>query len=440
MRQRQDLFGRWAVLGGAVGAVALLVGHEVVTRRAYGASVGALTTVTANTLPTVLHLSELRRVVRDLELEAALRRDRGSATDQLEAQLERLWPVVEAHLDAYLALPAVPEEAPLRLHLRAAVAALKEAERRLASTQDEPTARRILLGQVVPAAAEVRAVADAIVTLNAQAANEAAWEVVRAHDNANDLSRLLLLGVAAVLAASAAVGYAAVGRVERAAARQFEELDAFAGRVAHDLKGPLQPALLATGVLGREPLSPPAAAALERLERSVRRAAALVDGLLAFARAGAEPAEGGRARVDEVVLELEPGWRHLAEEEEATLELDVTPRLDVRASAAVVGSILENLTRNALLYLGPSERRHVTVRARQDDGAVLLEVTDTGPGIPHDLLERLFRPFERGSERPGGSGLGLATVKRLAEAHGGRVSIDTRLGEGTRLRVRLPSP
>lgn len=437
MSKRQDLFGRWAVLAGALGSLALLVGHEVVTRRAYGASIAALTTVTANTLPTVLHLSELRRVVRDLELEAALGRERG-APDRMEAQLERLWPVVEAHLSAYLALPAVQEEAPLRLALRAAIAGLKDAERRLTTAADEGAARRILQREVIPAAAEVRTVADAIVTLNAQAANEAAWQVVGAHDRANDLSRLLLVGVALVLLLSGGLGYAALARAERTAARQLEELDAFAGRVAHDLKGPLQPAVLAADVLAREPLSPAGISALERLSRSHGRAAALVDGLLAFARAAAEPAEGSRARVDEVVHELEPGWRQLAQEEGAEVALDVPPRLEVRASPAVLGSILDNLTRNALLYLGPAEVRRVTVRVRPDDGAVTLEVQDTGPGIPHDLLERLFRPFERGSERPGGSGLGLATVKRLAEAHGGRVSIDSRLGEGTLLRVRLP--
>ncbi len=134
---------------------------------------------------------------------------------------------------------------------------------------------------------------------------------------------------------------------------------------------------------------------------------------------------------------MTPGLCALATEERAEIRFQVEPRLHALASKAVLGSIVDNLARNALLYLGDSERRTASLRARSDAGRVVIEVEDTGPGIPPDMLARLFRPFERGSTRPG-TGLGLATVKRLIEAHAGDITVRSQVGLGTTFIVRLP--
>lgn len=436
--RRVDLFGRWVVLAALLAGGAALFAHEVITRRAYDASLLAMTTVTDDTLPTIVHLSELRRVVRDLDIELALADDL-QPTELLRAQVEQWWPVIDEHLQAYLALPASSQERPMRRHLLAAVAALRGAERRLLVAPDEAAAGRVFEEQVVPSAREVRVLTDAIVLLNSRQAARAAQGVLHEHEQANDLSRLLLVGMSLVLLTFGAAAYRALARAERVARSTLEELDAFAGRVAHDLKGPLQPALLAVNVLEREEaLSPTGRKALGRLDRGCRQASALIDGLLAFARAGAAADPTAAARVDEVVLRLEGAWRQLALEEGATIDVDVEPRSAARASEAVVTSIVDNLARNALLHLGPVDRRCVSIRARQVGERLELDVTDSGQGIPADMRDRIFRPFERGSDRPGGSGLGLATVKRLVDAHGGTVELSSRLGEGTTVRVRLP--
>ena len=68
-------------------------------------------------------------------------------------------------------------------------------------------------------------------------------------------------------------------------------------------------------------------------------------------------------------------------------------------------------------------------------------LADSGPGIPADALPHIFEPFYRvEGTRPGGLGIGLATVHRVVEAHGGQVELDTAPGAGTRVRVSLPSP
>jgi signal transduction histidine kinase len=80
----------------------------------------------------------------------------------------------------------------------------------------------------------------------------------------------------------------------------------------------------------------------------------------------------------------------------------------------------------------------VTLRVRAGDAGATFEVEDTGPGIPREALGRLFQPFERATQRPGGAGLGLATVRRLVEAHGGAVRVTSRVDVGSVFTVELP--
>src|SRR3546814_20631675 len=82
----------------------------------------------------------------------------------------------------------------------------------------------------------------------------------------------------------------------------------------------------------------------------------------------------------------------------------------------------------------------VTISARHSDGEMLLEVVDTGIGIPDADRDRVFGKFERGSleTRHSGAGLGLSLVKRLIELHGGRVELDSRVGGGTRVTCHVP--
>lgn len=108
-------------------------------------------------------------------------------------------------------------------------------------------------------------------------------------------------------------------------------------------------------------------------------------------------------------------------------------------SEGVLSSIVQNLVRNAIAHMGESVVRDVRVRGRAVSPTMLeLEVADTGPGIPEDVKRRLFLPFERGSTTAEGHGLGLATVKRLVDGHGGSIAVHTEVGRGTAFRVRLP--
>ncbi len=89
---------------------------------------------------------------------------------------------------------------------------------------------------------------------------------------------------------------------------------------------------------------------------------------------------------------------------------------------------------------GAKIARTVVVTASAEGHAVTVTVSDRGPGIDSALVPRVFEPFVRGSERPDSYGLGLATVKRLVEAHRGTISVQSTPEAGTTFVIRLPSP
>jgi two-component system phosphate regulon sensor histidine kinase PhoR len=128
---------------------------------------------------------------------------------------------------------------------------------------------------------------------------------------------------------------------------------------------------------------------------------------------------------------------------EAGVQLSITANgpARVRGSARDLALLVRNLVDNAIRYTPAGGSVEVTLAA--DDGEAVLTVSDTGVGIPTRDLPRVFERFYRvdraRSRETGGTGLGLSIVRHVVENHGGRVSVDSELGRGTRFEVRLPA-
>jgi two-component system sensor histidine kinase KdpD len=105
-----------------------------------------------------------------------------------------------------------------------------------------------------------------------------------------------------------------------------------------------------------------------------------------------------------------------------------------------IGEVVYNLVENAAKYAPPGSL--IEIQVSHAPRAVQVEVLDGGPGLPPEAVPHLFEPFyrARASQSPGGLGLGLAVVKGLVEAHGGRVFADNRPGGGARFVFSLPLP
>ncbi|MEL7229315.1 MAG: HAMP domain-containing sensor histidine kinase, partial [Pseudomonadota bacterium] len=120
----------------------------------------------------------------------------------------------------------------------------------------------------------------------------------------------------------------------------------------------------------------------------------------------------------------------------------VDPALEVQADGEQLFRVLVNLARNAVQAMeqveGEAVVRRLTVEAHNDDGKTHIALTDTGPGLPEEMRERLFTAFQT-SGRAGGTGLGLAIAAELIRAHGGTIKLAQREGPGARFEICLPN-
>jgi len=181
-------------------------------------------------------------------------------------------------------------------------------------------------------------------------------------------------------------------------------------------------------------------AAAQRGMKTLQRVQLIVNGLLDFARAGARPAPGVSVELKPVLDDLADALGMAAREKQIDLAVEPVPSCAVACSAGVLTSLMANLLNNAIKYMGEDgHERRITVRVRDVGQLARVEVADTGPGIPRELLPTLFEPYVRGANggKPG-IGLGLATVKRIAQTHGGRAGVESTPGEGSCFWFELP--
>jgi signal transduction histidine kinase len=256
-----------------------------------------------------------------------------------------------------------------------------------------------------------------------------------------DAGCVLLAVAAGLLARRSMHGYTRLlGEHSQLLERRADELELFAGRVAHDILSPLGAAKLSVDLAARRQVAPEHAQLLERATASLRRVQLMVDGLYEFARAGARPVPGAHAAVREVVMDLTDGLRPEAEAANVELSVAAGPTTGaVACSPGVLTSLLSNLLRNAFKCLASAPVKRVDVRVLDNGPSVRFEVEDTGPGLPPGLGDNVFLPYVRAAHAgEPGLGLGLATVKRIALAHGGAVGVRSAPEHGCLFWFELP--
>jgi signal transduction histidine kinase/PAS domain-containing protein len=217
--------------------------------------------------------------------------------------------------------------------------------------------------------------------------------------------------------------------------------------ISHDLRTPLNSIigyaeLLIMGV--PEPLSESTRERVERMRAGAQHLLHLINQLLALSRldAGREEVRAEELDVADLVREVAVVVEPLALERSLGFVLDLPDRrLTLRTDEGKLRQVLVNLAANAIKF---TERGEVRVRVEASaSGGANIHVADTGPGIAEEHRERIFEPFwqvdaaQRGNQ--GGTGLGLSVVSRLVELLGGRISVESRLGEGSTFTVALPA-
>jgi signal transduction histidine kinase len=218
------------------------------------------------------------------------------------------------------------------------------------------------------------------------------------------------------------------------------ELEQFSGRIAHDILSPLTAVSIALRLgCGPNQEKQSTARSLARGTNALERIQSLVYGLLEFARAGAKPDPKGRSEVEPILSNLAGALESDAAAVGAELKVAVSGTSVVACNSGVLTSLISNLAQNAIKYIGGGPIQRVEIRAFERGDFVRFEVEDTGPGLPPGLEEHVFEPYVQGPRATqGGIGLGLATVKRLVEAHRGTLGLRSVPGQGCVFWFELP--
>ena len=222
----------------------------------------------------------------------------------------------------------------------------------------------------------------------------------------------------------------------------FQRQNRFTADASHELRTPVSVILADTesalaGTRSEEELRE----TVETCYRAANRMRDLVNALMTLTRIDAgqtvhQPERFDLSRVAEECADL---VRPLASQHEVTLELDLSPA-EITGVAGQFSQVILNLLTNAIHYNRPGGL--VRLAVAQDDAATTLTVADTGVGISAEdqehVFERFYRVDKARSRRLGGSGLGLSICQSIVEAHGGRITVRSEVGQGTRFAVRLP--
>ncbi|MDY0012600.1 MAG: PAS domain S-box protein [Rhodocyclaceae bacterium] len=218
------------------------------------------------------------------------------------------------------------------------------------------------------------------------------------------------------------------------------ELEAFSYSVSHDLRAPLRAIDGFAHIIEEdyaERLDPAGRAYLVRIRTASHRMAALIDDLIELARLTRQPLRREYVDVTEMAEQIVDELR--AENPDRMVDLHLTQGLSAHADRPLLRVVLENLLRNAWKFTIKTPHPQVTVSAERINDKLTYCVADNGVGFDMAFADKLFRPFHRlhGSGDFSGSGIGLATVQRVIQRHGGHVWAEARPNEGARFYFTL---
>ncbi|WP_248346103.1 PAS domain-containing protein [Anaeromyxobacter paludicola] len=232
------------------------------------------------------------------------------------------------------------------------------------------------------------------------------------------------------------------------AATRLASVGTLAAGVAHEINNPLtyvsaNLAVLLDELSAAAPLEERRGELRERAEEA-RQGASRIASVVAAMRALGGPERAGQACAIDVGAELQAALQMARNQvvQRAALEVSIAPDLP-KASAKTneLGRVFLNLLVNAAQALpeGQADRNRVTVEARRSGDGIVVEVSDTGPGIPPEVRERMFEAFFTTKPVGVGTGLGLSIARSIVVSAGGAIEVDSEPGRGATFRVRLPA-
>jgi signal transduction histidine kinase len=228
---------------------------------------------------------------------------------------------------------------------------------------------------------------------------------------------------------------------EMVQAEHLASMGELAAGVAHEIRNPLAGIAGAIEIITKDfPKDHPDREVLEDLRQEVRRIEKVLNNLLAYARP--KPPQFARADLKETVARTLQLARQQTGTKKVEFSIQISPSLpDFRMDAEQLHQVLLNLVLNGIQAV--EHEGKITIAASVQNSGVLsrpdvveISVSDTGPGIHPEHLERIFRPFY--TTKRGGTGLGLSLCRRIVSQHGGTLSAESEVNKGSRFVIRIP--
>ncbi len=228
-------------------------------------------------------------------------------------------------------------------------------------------------------------------------------------------------------------------RARVARAEQLAEVGTLTGGLAHEIKNPLSTVLLNLQLLQEElgPSDPGQSRIINRLATVSREATRLRDILDDFLKyAGKIELRRESVDLNALLEELVDFFSPQAQLNRVQVRFKPQPGgLRVNIDPRLIKQTVLNLMLNAMQAMGGGGE--LILSAGKSDSSAVIDVIDTGPGIPADQQEKIFQAYY--STKKGGTGLGLAMARRIVEEHGGQISLRSEVGKGSDFSIRLPS-
>ena len=257
-------------------------------------------------------------------------------------------------------------------------------------------------------------------------------------------NRTLYIALLVLLYLGIGVGFGLTIREMRRAYKLSRMKTDFVANISHELRTPLTGVRLFAETLraGRAEGPEEVRQCVAMLSTEADRLSRMVEKLLDWSRleAGRTSLELERTEVPALLDRIGQAYR--AQQLPASYQTELDPQLPpVNVDRDAMAQVVLNLLHNAVKYTGEDKR--IRVRARRAGRNVAIEVEDNGPGVrPHErkrIFERFYRADDLLSRQTEGTGLGLAIAKKIVELHGGRIELDSRVGQGSTFRVLLPA-
>lgn len=229
-------------------------------------------------------------------------------------------------------------------------------------------------------------------------------------------------------------------KTEEELAAANKELEAFSYTVSHDLKAPLRSVNGFAEMLAYKyssVLDDEGKRLLEVIQNKAKRMGVLIDDILFFSKLGGVVVEKTdidmKALSEEVIANLEHNIGHAA-------KIEVGKLHPAKGEPVLISQVMANLISNALKYSSKEAAPEIWITSKEQDGEIVYSVQDNGVGFDMKYADKLFGAFERlhSTKEFEGSGIGLATVKRIISNHGGKIWAESAPGKGATFSFSLP--